>query len=80
MTHIDASQMDYRQLNAGTVMDNYPMPLPSELFDRTKGARYFSTIDLKNGFYKTDEKRPIESSVHTTRLKAALQILQYQIL
>ena len=28
------------------------MPLPSELFDRTRGAQFFSTIDLKNGFYQ----------------------------
>ena len=44
--------IDYRQLNRITVKDNYPMPLPEVLFQRTQGARVFSTIDLKNGFYQ----------------------------
>ena len=49
---------DYRGINYLTIPDNYPMPLPDVLFDRTQGARVFSTIDLKNGFYQIRLERP----------------------
>jgi hypothetical protein len=44
--------VDYRALNEVTVKNRYPLPLSDELFDRTQGARYFSSIDLRNGFHQ----------------------------
>jgi hypothetical protein len=44
--------IDYRALNEVTVKNKYPLPLMDELFDRVAGARYFSTIDLRNGFHQ----------------------------
>jgi hypothetical protein len=44
--------VDYRSLNDVTVKNRYPLPLTDELFDRTQGAQYFSTIDLRNGFHQ----------------------------
>jgi len=38
--------MDYRQLNAITVKNHYPLPLITELLDRTRGTRYFMKLDL----------------------------------
>jgi hypothetical protein len=44
--------IDYRALNEVTVKNKYPLPLMDELFDRTKGARFFTSIDLRNGFHQ----------------------------
>ncbi|MCO5557615.1 hypothetical protein L7F22_011181 [Adiantum nelumboides] len=44
--------IDYRGLNQCTVRNKYPLPRIDELFDRLSGARYFSKIDLRSGFYQ----------------------------
>lgn len=41
---------DYRELNKGTIKNEYPLPLIAELIDKLKGARYFSKVDLRQGF------------------------------
>jgi len=42
--------VDYRGLNAVTIPNRYPLPLMQELQDRVQDARYFTKMDLKNGF------------------------------
>lgn len=44
--------IDYRQLNAGTTVSQYPLPHTDELFNRLRGAKVFSKIDLHSGFYQ----------------------------
>ncbi|EEB91673.1 hypothetical protein MPER_09934, partial [Moniliophthora perniciosa FA553] len=41
---------DYRDLNAGTVKNAYPLPLVGDLLDKFKGATIFSKLDLRNGY------------------------------
>ena len=43
--------MDYGQLNAATVKDVYPLPLISELHNQVSGAKWFTKLDLKEGYY-----------------------------
>ena len=43
--------IDYRGLNKITIKNRYPLPLMNELLDRLGKARYFTKLDLKNGFY-----------------------------
>ncbi|GBM27035.1 Retrovirus-related Pol polyprotein from transposon 297 [Araneus ventricosus] len=43
--------MDYRKLNAKTVKDRYPLPLIDEVLNQLHSGKFFSTIDLKNGFF-----------------------------
>src|SRR4051812_47989376 len=43
--------IDYRGLNKITVKNRYPLPLMNELRDRLGKARYFTKLDLKNGYY-----------------------------
>jgi len=43
--------VDYRQLNRKIIKDRYPLPLVEDQLDLLQGARYFSTLDLKNGFF-----------------------------
>ena len=41
---------DYRWLNRHTERDSYPMPCPEEIFDKLGGSKWFSTLDLRQGF------------------------------
>jgi len=43
--------VDYRQLNKKIIRDRYPLPLIEDQLDRLQNMRYFSTLDLKNGFF-----------------------------
>lgn len=43
--------MDYRQLNKRMKRDRFPMPLMEDCIDALTGAKVFSVIDLKNGFF-----------------------------
>ena len=44
--------IDYRWLNKKTIKNRYPLPLPEEMFDRLGGAKVFSKIDLKSGYWQ----------------------------
>jgi hypothetical protein len=43
--------IDYRGLNDITLKDKSPLPHLGELRDRVAGAGFFSTMDLRDGFY-----------------------------
>lgn len=40
-----------------TVKNKYPLPRIGELFDQLKGARIFSKIDLRSGYYQLKVRR-----------------------
>lgn len=42
---------DYRQLNASTVPDRYPLPHTQDFVNDLGGAKIFSKLDLVKGFY-----------------------------
>ena len=44
--------IDYRGLNQVTVKNKYPLPYIEELFDQLQGARVFSKLDLRQGYYQ----------------------------
>jgi len=44
--------IDYRQINKVTVKNIYPLPRIDDLFDQLKGAKVFSKIDLRSGYYQ----------------------------
>ena len=41
---------DYRMLNLKTEQDRYPVPIPEDIFDRIEGCRYFTIMDMHQGF------------------------------
>jgi hypothetical protein len=43
--------VDYRDLNKITLKDHTPLPLIGKSLDQLKGARYFTKIDLRMGYY-----------------------------
>lgn len=43
--------IDYREINKITVKDNFPTPLIDDHLDKLRNKRYFSNLDLRNGFY-----------------------------
>ena len=42
--------VDYRALNRLPIPNKYPLPLISELLDKTQGGKWFTKLDLKNGY------------------------------
>ena len=46
--------VDYRQLNSLTVKDSYPLPRIDTCFDALGDAKYFSTLDLRQGYWQVE--------------------------
>ena len=46
--------IDFRAVNKITRKDSFPMPLVSETLDALSGTKYFSTLDLKSGYWQIE--------------------------
>ncbi|KAI3465831.1 hypothetical protein Pfo_022494 [Paulownia fortunei] len=44
--------VDYRVLNKVTIKNRYPIPLIADLFDRLRGAKIYTKMDLQKGYYQ----------------------------
>jgi hypothetical protein len=43
--------VDYRELNAVTINDSYPLPLIDELRNQVVGCEWFTKLDSRDGYY-----------------------------
>ena len=46
--------IDYRKVNSGTHKDAYPLPRVDDTLDTLVGSVWFSTIDLKSGYWQVE--------------------------
>ncbi|CAF4396540.1 unnamed protein product [Rotaria sp. Silwood2] len=46
--------IDYRELNSITVRDVYPIPRIDDTLDQLQNAKYFSSMDLRSGFWQIE--------------------------
>ncbi|KAM0724690.1 Retrovirus-related Pol polyprotein from transposon 17.6 [Formica fusca] len=44
--------VDFRKLNMVTIKDSYPLPRIDEILDQLAGNSWFSTLDLKSGYWQ----------------------------
>jgi len=44
--------VDYRELNKYVVKDRYPLPLIDDNLDLLRGKKYFTCLDLEDGFHR----------------------------
>jgi len=50
--------VDFRQINAKSVMDAYPMLRINYILDQLREARYITSLELKDGYWQI----PLEES------------------
>lgn len=44
--------IDYRKLNSRTIQDQHPLPRIDDQIDRLKHGKFFTSLDLKSGYYQ----------------------------
>lgn len=60
--------VDYRSLNSVTIKDAYPLPKIDETLDTLSGASWFSTLDLRSGYWQVGlEPEDKQKSAFITR-------------
>ncbi|KAK8771557.1 hypothetical protein V5799_025197 [Amblyomma americanum] len=59
--------VDYRKLNNVTKKDVYPLPRIDDAIDRLRDARFFSSLDLKSGYWQIEvDERDREKTAFVT--------------
>ena len=67
--------IDFQRLNAKTRKDSHPLPRGPKTMESLVGARYFSTMDLKSGFWQV--KMSEESRQYTAFTVGSLGIYEF---
>ncbi len=62
---------DFTQLNKSVIPSHYPLPLPEEIFQKTRGSSFFSNLDLIKGYHQI-ELHPDSHSLTATLMLLGL--------
>ena len=69
--------IDFWWLNARTKKDSYPLPWMQEMMESMVGARFFSTMDLKSGFWQVKmSKKSWQYTAFTVRSMGIFEFLR----
>ena len=69
--------VDFRRFNQRLVQDQYPLPLISDIHNSLGGSNYFSTIDMKSGYWQI----PLhEDDKHKTAFVVPFGTYQFEVL
>ena len=66
--------VDYRKLNTRTIKDAYALPNIEETFTALNGAKWFSVMDLKSGYYQVEVA---EEDKHKTAFVCPLGFFEF---
>ena len=67
--------IDFRKLNEWMKKDAYPLPLMKEQMESMVGAKHFSCIDLKSGFWQV--KMAEKSSQYTAFTVGSMGVYEF---
>ena len=67
--------IDFRRLNSQTKKDAYPLPRVQETMESMAGAQFFSTMDLKSGFWQV--KMAKDSQQYTAFMVGSMEVYEF---
>ena len=69
--------IDYRSLNANSIIDRYPLPRIDDILDRLGAATIYSKIDLAQGYHQVNIE---PADIHKTAFQSHFGLFEYTVL